>query len=555
MDNHINLSSVADALKTAQHSISSLKGNVLVYLIVVVLIFGVLGVTIVSLFTSSTSSSATPNDARRAYYMAESGIRYALSQIRNSNFNDNFVQTLNSTASYNLTDGGSFTINVFSPWFEYSSTTGNDLSLDVPNAGEIPQNFSIPNITLVHWDSFGGNPPPATSYEPITGSSAIAGNTSLTITIANPGDFTVSTDDVVCLAVQPTDADPVSPLQAGEDIYVALDAEDVFPPRNGAIRIVTSDGQFGEYYYTELIPETSNNRVRLTNLAALPGTASFTEISNFATDDWVVLSRQNYRLLASGTSGDVTLEVGNNNPLNIFADAGVWTIYMEDLVADAVTRESEGITNPLFAIDTGADTKITIGGSGSDDAFGDLWYGGDKPIGNNSSFCQAGRCLFGEGVRTFFTLDVTDSGPPGGEGFIFALISAGGGVPNNTVNSAGGDFQRSELLGYAGDSRTVADGSVNVDGTGDGLLPPKLGVEFDTRTNFDSNFEQTLDYCSDATTLIPDTRNDPVLPGDVATHAVQNVFWGNTILNILCRQNDATYDDNKHGAVGPTQKW
>ena len=129
-------------------------------------------------------------------------------------------------------------------------------------------------------------------------------------------------------------------------------------------------------------------------------------------------------------------------------------------------------------------------------------------------------------------------------------------TPENTFNSVGGDIQRSETLGYAGDSRTLptgapfADGSVN----GDGLKPPKIGLEFDTRTNVDDNFEQTLDYCSDATTLVLNTRNDPK-PGGNDEHAVQNVFWGNTTLDIPCRQDDATYDDNKHDADGPIQKW
>ena len=52
-------------------------GNVLIYVVVLMLIFGVLGVVMVSLFTSSTASTVTRNDSRRARYMAESGMRYA----------------------------------------------------------------------------------------------------------------------------------------------------------------------------------------------------------------------------------------------------------------------------------------------------------------------------------------------------------------------------------------------------------------------------------------------------------------------------------------------
>ncbi|MGD9062232.1 MAG: hypothetical protein PVF72_17470, partial [Desulfobacterales bacterium] len=60
----------------------SAAGNVLIYVVVLMLIFGTLGVAMVSLFSTSTASTATRNDTRRAIYMAESGMRYAFSEIR-----------------------------------------------------------------------------------------------------------------------------------------------------------------------------------------------------------------------------------------------------------------------------------------------------------------------------------------------------------------------------------------------------------------------------------------------------------------------------------------
>lgn len=55
---------VPTTIRGKSQSPSNMAGSVLVYLIVVILIFGVLGVTTVSLFTTTTTSSATPNDAR-----------------------------------------------------------------------------------------------------------------------------------------------------------------------------------------------------------------------------------------------------------------------------------------------------------------------------------------------------------------------------------------------------------------------------------------------------------------------------------------------------------
>jgi outer membrane protein assembly factor BamB len=124
----------------------------------------------------------------------------------------------------------------------------------------------------------------------------------------------------------------------------------------------------------------------------------------------------------------------------------------------------------------------------------------------------------------------------------------------------GGDFELSELMGYAGDSRLVPDPdplndldflATNPDDRG--LDPPKIAVEFDTRTNNVAG-DPPPDYCSGADANA-NSRNDP-LTGN--KDAVQYVFWGRTsFLNIPCRDNNTLYDDNRHDADGeePTEEW
>jgi len=547
--------------QATNHPSGSMQGNVLVYLIVLILIFGVLGVTIISLFTTATSSSATPNNARRAYYIAESGVRFATSRIKAARFQQGYISEINTTAQYTLANGDSFAIDIFSPWFisttAQNAATDNPFTLEVPNDGKIPGDFSIPdsNVFLVNWDTFSGsppsNPPPIDSYAEITASSAAAEATSLTITMGSTPVLAVEAGQTVCLAVRPTDADLSSPLQAGEDIYIAAEARNFFPPRNGAIRIVTADNQAGEYYYEELVDETT--RVRLTNLAPMLQ-SGFAEIANFSTDDWVVLSRYNYRVMVSGTSGDVTSEIGLAKQVWIFPTAYQWTIFEREFIESAVPNVTDA---GVISTSTGATEdydQIQLGDDADTDAgFGTIWYGGDKAIEGDSDHCQAGRCLFDKGIRVFFTLDYSGDG----EGFVFALING----TDNTSDSAGGDAERSELLGYAGDSRQNSSGTLFLDGSlnGEGLLPPKMGIEFDTRTNYNKGFEQTLKYC-DASSLKPDTRNDPQ-PGGNDEDAVQYIFWGSESFgaglnpSIACRDNDATYDDNKHDADDIFEKW
>jgi outer membrane protein assembly factor BamB len=115
-------------------------------------------------------------------------------------------------------------------------------------------------------------------------------------------------------------------------------------------------------------------------------------------------------------------------------------------------------------------------------------------------------------------------------------------------------------MGYAGDSRLVANAdpldnsdflATNEDDRG--LEPPKIAVEFDTRTN-NAAGDPPPDYCSGADANA-DTRNDPLASNK---DAVQYVFWGRTsFLNIPCRDNNTLYDDNRHDADGeePKEEW
>jgi Tfp pilus assembly protein PilX len=60
------------------------QGNVLVGLVVTMLIFAVMAAGMVSLTSTSTSNQITSNSTARAYYLAESGFRYAASEYLNT---------------------------------------------------------------------------------------------------------------------------------------------------------------------------------------------------------------------------------------------------------------------------------------------------------------------------------------------------------------------------------------------------------------------------------------------------------------------------------------
>jgi hypothetical protein len=133
---------IPEAFKLSFRPQRATRGSVLVYLIVVILIFGVLGVTMVSLFTTASTSSATPNNARRAFNLAESGVRYAFSELRHNNFAEATINNLNST-TYNATGAGNFALRVFSLWFESQSPSdqsSNPYTFNIPK-GLWPTDF------------------------------------------------------------------------------------------------------------------------------------------------------------------------------------------------------------------------------------------------------------------------------------------------------------------------------------------------------------------------------------------------------------------------------
>jgi hypothetical protein len=282
---------------------------------------------------------------------------------------------------------------------------------------------------------------------------------------------------------------------------------------------------------------------------AFPLTVTKTTSGTY-TGDFIALSPQNYIVIPAGTSGSVSYGGDYDDGTNIYDISPQPP--KPDIDADEFTsnlRENE-TSSSFISVDTDADT-VNIGGgvtpSPPDTEFGVGWYEGSKSIGSDDTICQSGRCLFGRGIRVFFVLKFINGEQ--GDGFTFTLMNAA----SNYVDTIGGDFELSELMGYAGSSRT-SDGGFLDPNDPPGIQPPKLAIEFDTQANFDEAFESTdpKDFCVDSS-LRSNTRNDP-LSGN--RDAVQYVFWGDSSLIVPCRSaipsaSVDTYDDNRHGTTEP----
>ncbi len=554
---------MGNAVRAASGLIAQRRGNILVYVVVTMVIFAVLGASMVSLFSTSVTSSAVRNDARRAAYLSESGLRYAMSELRSRLFSQACVDDLNAVA-YEVDQAGSFTLNVFAHQFRSQAdqvkSPGETLALS-KEKGKIFSDFLAeiptdpPYLSIVNLDSmtaFGS----ATYNTAEVSAAAFVDPNAFTLTLAD--DFSVSRNNYVAFAVAPHQAKTLTPNgDANATIEIKPAARSVFPKRDGAFYIGAKPGWV--YFYqsyadlTDRLELKNITATRLSKAAKLEGATAPVDVK---TDDLIILSENNYVLASRGRAeaaafgGGMDHAAGITNPalLDELKEVDRYDIGDETLTYSTNPLlggdfSNKATTGELFALDDTAKT-ISIGG-GSGDSFGALWFSDTRSVGGQQNFCVAGACEFGRGIRAFFTFKVAAGSE--GDGFIFSIVNG----ENNSITSVGGDIQQSELLGYAGDSRTQAPPAppAFLDGSGKGLQAPKIGLEFDTRVNYSAAFEETQKYCA-GDNLKPDTRNDP-LSSD--KHAVQYVFWGKEDLSVPCRPAAAsrkTYDDNRHDAVG-----
>ncbi len=129
------------------------KGSILVFLIVLIVVFTVLGAGMVSMFGTSVLSVFASNNIRRAGYLAESGLRYTISEVRNA------AASARETALTSVDDGSvngkwfnvfpalsRYRVRAYPYWSKTAAGTGvatNSIAATVPNSG-FPPGFAIP---------------------------------------------------------------------------------------------------------------------------------------------------------------------------------------------------------------------------------------------------------------------------------------------------------------------------------------------------------------------------------------------------------------------------
>ena len=533
------------AIRSASGLLAQRRGNILVYVVVTMVIFAVLGASMVSLFSTSVTSSAVRNDDRRAFYLAESGLRYGLSELRQKGFSSSDITTLNDT-EFELFPSGKFDINIFGAWFKSptdQSLNSGSLNVEI-DKGKIPLSFfekALPAViddlylVVASLDPRSETSGPADAeFSKVNGFSFTPGDfVSFIFNLAD--DIVIGKNKDVCMAVKPLDSS-FSPGDASNYLDLKPSASNIFPKSDGAFIFK------GLTYHYETA-KLEDGKFRLRGIRERSGVDGPDPVVVKESSDLILLAPNNYFITSKGLYGEVSFGGDLDHAVSLSDHS-----YREkpDIELD-ISKVAQRESNESFISGgtEGENPYLRMSGS---TGLGAMWYNQNLFLGGlgglkdgNDYYCAAGRCFFGRGLRVFFTLELGSvTPPPVGEGLIFAIIN---GIDNSNA-SIGGDAERSELLGYAGDGRLDASGSLYPPSTAHGLFPPKVGLEFDSKVNFSDMFEnKPVNFCSSTTNLKTNTRNDPN-----ARDAVQYVFWGNNSIDAGCRNDLPSYDDNRHSA-------
>ncbi len=466
------------------------SGNIIVYIIAVMMLFTALGTALVSITTTSNIIAVAEDTATQEKYQSESIIRIAKSELKKQQtqfggrFDKDSIISLNTADPYELSTGEKFRVNVFPKWFlsagSYSVSDGQTIDINIPNSGKIPDGFFIgAGVHIVNIDGlrdsiiWGGDQ--SLFISEIGADSTNLDEDTMRIEVADP--FVVNENQRVLMAVYPDSITYSSETQIITDgsATIVLDGsidliEAVFHKNGGTFYVLDpTTGNKRLYTYEKLsdsFPPT---------LVGVKGSDSPLFID--ASRDIIIFSDYNHTIYIEGVDeametyaiegAEADLEWSTSTDPILALDGPAENPSDIGIVAITQTAATPASTSGAVEIDT-INQEIKLGLNVSS-AYSAVWYGGTQNVGGVSgNFCSAGKCRFEYGMRAYFTVDYNGTG----DGFTFALANG----TDNSLTSVGGAGGSGELMGYAGPGTD-----------GNGIKPPKMALEFDTYTNTGRN--------------------------------------------------------------------
>jgi len=256
MKNYSRLSGYSSIVKSGRDQ----RGSILIFLVVLMVIFAALGVGMLSMFGSSLLSAFSPNSARRAHYLAESGVRYTLSEVRKA------APSLRETVLISSIDDGTvagkwfndssgaarFQVRVYPYWSKPAAGAAITAINNAPVANSgLPPDYAIPGVGAggVAYLKVGANNRVGINSYVIAGD-----RKSVTYNLASA--VTVQTGDYTNLAFPTTNAgQTITKGSAATPLLLNINAVTAIPQKNGQF-IDDTTGESYSYQNARLVGST-----------------------------------------------------------------------------------------------------------------------------------------------------------------------------------------------------------------------------------------------------------------------------------------------------------
>jgi hypothetical protein len=333
------------------------EGSVLLFLIVLMVIFTALGVGMVSLFGTSIMSAFSPNNARRANYMAESGLRYTISEVRNA------VPTAREALLTNNIDDGTvagkwfnvfpglarYQVRVYPYWSKTAAGTGiatNSITATIPNSGFPPGLNGIPGKGGGGVARLQVGPNNLVAISSVTGDTE--GSKTVTYTLASNVTIPAGTSAFANIAYPTTNAVTVTKGSTATPLALNINNFSAIPEKNGIFMAMASGSPVDGKLFSYQTAQVTGGNVRLENINWSYSNGTF----NFPAGSYLVFS-QAARLEATGdvAGGLSQSQKSLHDSITLFGPGSSLPPSGANQTPPALTDDMSGFSN-LNALDT-----------------------------------------------------------------------------------------------------------------------------------------------------------------------------------------------------------
>ena len=332
------------------------QGSTLVFLIVLMVIFAALGAGMVSMFGSSVLSVFASNSVRRANYMAESGLRYAISEVRNAAATGSTPEAALTGIDdginvkwFNVFPGEArYQVRVYPYWSKTDPGTGvatNVVAATVPNSG-FPPGYAIPGVGGVARLQVGPNS--------IVGVSSVTGDTpgskAVTYTLASAVTLPAGASAYANLAFPTTNTNQtVTKGSAATPLVVNINAVSAIPiPQSNGLFTDNASGRLYSYRTARLDSSVNPHTVILENISWLSASTTAT----FPAGSYLIFP-QAARLDATGdvTGGVVHTQRDSASAVTLFGLDSTAAMPGPNQTPPALSDSESGFSGDLGALD------------------------------------------------------------------------------------------------------------------------------------------------------------------------------------------------------------